>query len=66
MSLVVYPQRPQERRPDFIDPRFPSAYHPARPPKSGPDRIVIGVLAGAVFFYLLGKAIGLGRNPIEG
>jgi hypothetical protein len=47
------------------DPRLAShqrAGHPARvaPPKA--DRIVVGLLAGTALLYLLGKALGLGRN----
>jgi hypothetical protein len=57
------------RRPSPVfDPRLPPhqrAGHPVRlarvaPPKA--DRIVVGLLAGTALFYLLGKALGLGRN----
>jgi len=66
MGLVVYPRRPQEGRPELIAPHSPSARYPAFPPKGNPDRILVGMLAGVALFYLLGKAMGLGRNPTEG
>jgi hypothetical protein len=67
VGLWIGPGAP--RRPSPVsDPRLAPhqrAGHPARlvraaPPKA--DRIVVGLLAGTALFYLLGKALGLGRN----
>ena len=65
MSLFVYPRRPQERWPEPMAPRSTSDQGPARSAQTNPDRILVGLLAGVVLFYLLGKAIGLGRDPTE-
>lgn len=65
MGLVVYPPHPLERRPDPDALRTPLARYPVLPPKTNPDRILVGILAGTVLFYLLGKAIGLSRDPVE-
>ena len=65
MSLVVYPRRPQDHR-RIASGRIAS---PDRPPactaETSAEKIVVGVLADAVLFYMLGKAMGLGRNPTE-
>lgn len=66
MGLVVYSRRRQEGRPELIAPHSPPARYPAIPPKTNPDRILVGILSGAVLFYVLGKAMGLGRDPTEG
>jgi hypothetical protein len=54
------------RRPLAVsDPRLAPRQRAAEPARVGPvkaDRIVVGLLAGTALFYLLGKALGLGRN----
>lgn len=64
MGLWIGPGALRQPSP-VSDPRLAShqrAGHPARvaPPKA--DRIVVGLLAGTALLYLLGKALGLGRN----
>jgi hypothetical protein len=34
---------------------------PCQPPPK-PDRLLVGAIAGAALFYLLGRALGLGRH----
>lgn len=49
-----------------VGPRSSPDQHPTHSGKTNPDRILVGLLAGVALFYLLGKAIGLGRDPTEG
>ncbi len=35
--------------------------HQAQPPIK-PDRLLVGVIAGAALFYFIGRALGLGRR----
>lgn len=36
-------------------------HHQAWPPIK-PDRLLVGVIAGAALFYFIGRALGLGRH----
>ena len=65
MGLVVYPPRPREPGPAPFGSSNPSQEVPASAAQDSRDRLVVGLLAGAVLFYLLGKAVGLGRDNIE-
>ena len=68
MSLWIGPDasRPlsaaSHQLPPGPDPQSGNFDHqsPAQPLKV--DRLVVGVLAGTAMFYLLGKALGLGRR----
>ena len=65
MSLVVYPRRPRDRRRNASGRLASPDRLPAFTAKTSAEKIVVGVLAGAVLFYVLGKAMGLGRDPTE-
>jgi hypothetical protein len=41
--------------------RSAASVHPAAA-RSKPDRFLVGVVAGVAIFYLLGRALGLGRR----
>lgn len=34
-------------------------------PLPKPDRLLVGLLAGAALFYMLGRALGLGRHRTD-
>ena len=65
MGLVIYPRQPREPRPAPIDPTAGSDPSPRSRANNSPERILVGLIAGAALFYLLGKAMGLGRDPNE-
>lgn len=65
MGIILYPRQQPTPGPTpsgLSAPGFPSQPVNA---EDGGDRLVVGLLAGAVLFYLFGKAIGLGRNSTE-
>lgn len=42
-------------------PDSPPPHHQAQPPIK-PDRLLVGVIAGAALLYFIGRALGLGRR----
>ena len=65
MSLVVYPTRSQDRQRNANGRLASPDRLPGGTAKTSAEKIFVGVLAGAVLFYMLGKAMGLGRDPAE-
>lgn len=58
-STLDWPVTPHSLHPWHSRP-VPPAEHAGALAK--PDRLLVGFLAGAALFYLLGRALGLGRD----